>query len=81
MSQVPFYLNVYVKSWMTWYEVYNLITELQVKIQEEEKYYGSVEANEYGFWSPVCNVDWDDHDANVTCRQMNFYGGVAFRGK
>lgn len=54
--------------------------ELQVKIREEEKYYGSVEANEYGFWSPVCNVDWDDHDANVTCRQMNFYGGVAFRG-
>lgn len=31
----------------------------------------------YGFAAPVCNVDWDDKDANVTCVELGFTGGVA----
>lgn len=44
------------------------------------KYYGSLEANLYGFWGPVCRKDWDDRDANVTCVQLGFSGGVSYRG-
>ena len=44
------------------------------------RYYGSLEVDVFGFWGPVCDVDWDDHDANATCHQLSYVGGVAFNG-
>lgn len=57
-----------------------IATTIDIRIAEG-KYYGSVEANKYGFWGPICPVDWTDKDANTTCRQLNFVGGVAYRGR
>ena len=26
-------------------------------------------------WSTICSTQWDDHDAEVACRQMGYEGG------
>ncbi|XP_033749618.1 deleted in malignant brain tumors 1 protein-like isoform X1 [Pecten maximus] len=54
-------------------------TAMQIRI-DGNKYYGSLEANLYGFWGPICRKDWDDKDANVTCAQLGFSGGMSYRG-
>ena len=28
-------------------------------------------------WSPICSNEWDDADADVTCRQLGFKGGYS----
>ncbi|XP_052098351.1 deleted in malignant brain tumors 1 protein-like [Mytilus californianus] len=68
------YVSVYCS-----YDVLAPKSDLQIRIHEM-KYYGSLEVDVYGFWSPVCDVDWDDHDANATCHQLHYLGGVAFNG-
>lgn len=57
----------------------SLVSDLQVRIRED-RYYGSLEVNRYGFWGPVCHFGWDDADANVTCHELGFLGGVTFNG-
>ena len=42
-----------------------------------KKYYGSVEAYMNGIWGLICSTEWDDRDANVTCKELGYYGGVA----
>lgn len=54
-------------------------SELQVRIADSI-YHGPLEAKIYDFWGPVCKKDWDDRDANVTCHQLGYIGGVAFKG-
>jgi len=54
-------------------------SEIRVRIAGS-RYYGAIEAKLYDFWGPVCKLNWDNHDANVTCNQLNFAGGVAFYG-
>jgi hypothetical protein len=39
-------------------------SDLQVRIQEM-RYYGSLEVDVFGFWGPVCDVDWDDHEVKT----------------
>ncbi|XP_060571753.1 deleted in malignant brain tumors 1 protein-like isoform X2 [Ruditapes philippinarum] len=43
-------------------------------------YYGSLEVNKYGFWGPVCPLNWTDSTANATCRQLGYVGGMAYNG-
>ncbi len=31
-----------------------------------------------GVWGRVCMQDWDDRDANVTCKELGYAGGVAY---
>ncbi|KAL8583915.1 hypothetical protein ACOMHN_009668 [Nucella lapillus] len=38
---------------------------------------GRVEMSLDGEWGTVCNDEWDDKDAQVFCRSMNFTDGVA----
>lgn len=52
---------------------------LEIRIQGG-MYYGSVEVNKYGFWGPVCPLNWTDSTANATCRQLGYVGGMAYNG-
>ena len=36
--------------------------------------------NRYGFWGPICDVGWDNNDANVACKSMGYAGGIKFSG-
>ena len=51
--------------------------ELRIK---EGRYYGSLEANKYGFWGPICPDGWTDINARAACRQLGFLGGMAYNG-
>ncbi|PVD37781.1 hypothetical protein C0Q70_00382 [Pomacea canaliculata] len=46
-----------------------------VRLAGPEGYYGMVEVNRYGLWGPVCNSNWDDRDANATCRDLGYNNG------
>ncbi|XP_067665055.1 uncharacterized protein [Haliotis asinina] len=67
----------------TVYCSYNNIysSDLAVRLRDSSKDYGSIEVNRYGFWGPVCNVGWNNKDADVACRSMGFVGGVTFSGQ
>ncbi|XP_025115915.1 deleted in malignant brain tumors 1 protein-like isoform X2 [Pomacea canaliculata] len=53
---------------------------LTVRLAGPGGYYGMVEVNRYGLWGPVCNRNWDDRDANATCRGLGYSHGVTFFG-
>ena len=40
-------------------------------------YYGPVEINRFGLWGAICDVGFDDEDAQVICKQLNFNSGYA----
>ncbi|XP_071095519.1 uncharacterized protein [Haliotis cracherodii] len=67
----------------TVYCSYNNIrrNDAAVRLQYSSRDYGSIEVNRYGFWGPVCNVGWNNKDADVACRSMGFVGGVTFSGQ
>ena len=53
--------------------------KLELRIRES-KYYGSLEANLYGFWGPICPLGWNNETAKAACKQLGYLGGVAFNG-
>ncbi|XP_052791481.1 deleted in malignant brain tumors 1 protein-like isoform X3 [Mya arenaria] len=53
--------------------------KLELKLQTGV-YYGSLLANKYGFWGPICPKGWSDSTARASCRQLGFIGGVAYDG-
>ena len=36
-----------------------------------------MEVNRFGLWGAICDVDFDDEDAQVVCNQLNFKSGYA----
>ncbi|GAB1605013.1 deleted in malignant brain tumors 1 protein-like isoform X1, partial [Argonauta hians] len=42
--------------------------------------YGRVEISLGNIWGTVCDSFWDDYEARVFCRHMNFSDGIARRG-
>ena len=40
-------------------------------------YYGPVEINRFGLWGAICDVGFNDKDAQVVCKQLNFNSGYA----
>ncbi|XP_069138032.1 scavenger receptor cysteine-rich type 1 protein M130-like [Argopecten irradians] len=44
-----------------------------------DSFYGPVEVRRYGLWGYVCASEWDDADAEVTCRTLGYRAGKAVR--
>lgn len=42
------------------------------------KVHGILEVRQNGIWGRVCMHEWDDRDANVACKHMNYAGGLAY---
>ncbi|KAL4222001.1 hypothetical protein ACF0H5_018047 [Mactra antiquata] len=40
------------------------------------KVYGAIEINKYGFWGPVCYKNWSNFEANTACKHLGYRGGV-----
>ncbi|XP_053406028.1 deleted in malignant brain tumors 1 protein-like isoform X2 [Mercenaria mercenaria] len=55
------------------------VEDLQVAISEG-KSFGNIEVKRYGVKGAVCDADWDDNDAKVLCRELNFTTGYATNG-
>jgi len=53
--------------------------KLEVKISSG-RYYGSLLANLYGFWGPICPTGWTNSTASAACRELGWIGGVAYNG-
>jgi hypothetical protein len=39
---------------------------------------GLLEANQYGFWGPICDAGWTNMEAHAACRQLGKAGGYAY---
>ena len=61
----------------TFSKLYNLISfpylfiDLKVSIADG-RYFGNVEVTRYGVTGSVCDVGWDDKDAEVLCKELGF---------
>lgn len=51
------------------------VSDLKVAISDG-RYFGNVEVTRYGVTGAICDVGWDDHDANVLCRELGFLVSV-----
>ena len=40
------------------------------------QYEGRIEILHNGTWGTICDHDWEQEDAQVTCRSLGFYGAV-----
>lgn len=56
----------------------NVITDIDVRLLQDS-YYGPVEVRRYGIWGYICGSGWDDEDADVVCRTLNYRTGQAVR--
>ncbi|XP_021368435.1 deleted in malignant brain tumors 1 protein-like [Mizuhopecten yessoensis] len=55
-------------------------TGLTYRLNGGGKNYGRVEIAIDNTWGTVCDAYWDNREANVLCRQLNFTEGVAIAG-
>ena len=57
--------------------LYNIIITLGVKyrIADGGEHYGRVEISVGGTWGTICDSFWDEREASIFCRQMNFTDG------
>ena len=40
-------------------------------------HYGPVEIQRFGLWGAICDLDFNDKDAHVICKQLNFKSGYS----
>lgn len=61
----------------------SVVTEVKVKLdgagEGYEKVSGRVRVRHNNLWGSVCNMNWDDNDADVVCKQLNFTSGIAMQ--
>lgn len=53
---------------------------MEVRIQDN-RHYGRLEVNKYGFWGPVCPDHWTDVEADAACQYLKYAGGVTYFAK
>jgi len=41
-------------------------------VNADTQYDGNVQVCHSGYWGSVCGIGWDDTDASVACRQLEF---------
>lgn len=67
-----------------WYGIYilltvNVIIGLTPTLINGHTYTGQIRMSYYGLQSKICGDKWNDAVANVTCKQMGYFGGVAIK--
>jgi len=55
---------------------YRIVNDQHPEVTSE----GRVEIAVNNVWGTVCDAAWDDADARVLCRQMNYHDGYALKG-
>lgn len=53
---------------------------LQYRLSDGGSNFGRVEIAIQNTWGTVCDAYWDNREASVLCRQLNFTDGVAIGG-
>ena len=58
--------------------IYVVFTDYSLRLVTDEAYVGAVILKYLNIDGRICSDSWDDDDADVVCKQLGFFQGIAY---